>query len=136
MRGRHFFAYSLVLALTACGGGGGGDGSSASGGGGAGGGVSQPPPPPPQTPLVFSGVSTAAAISATNAGNIAANLITATGGAAGNSFGMQTSGSGVLTGVAIDSAQSCDSGTMRISGNRNNDGTGTLSIDYNACQNA
>lgn len=135
MRGRVLFAYSLVLALTACGGGGGGGsggGSPGAGAGGGGGGSSTPPPPPPQVPLVFSGVSTAASVSATNAGPIAANLMSAMGAAAGNSFGMQTSGG--LTGV--DATRTCDSGTMQVSGNLGSDGTGTLSINYNACRNA
>src|SRR5690349_19372362 len=136
MRGRLLFAYSLVIALAACGGGGGGGGSGGgTPGAGAGGGGSSTPPP--QVPLVFSGVSTAASVSATNAGALAANVMSVMGVAAGNSFGMHVvSRSGALAGVAVNSTQACDSGTMNISGNRNNDGTGTLSISYNACRSA
>jgi len=61
--------------------------------------------------------------------------MSAMGAAAGNSFGMQATGGG-LTGVAIDSTRPCDSGTMQVSGNVGSDGTGTLSINYNACRNA
>ena len=61
--------------------------------------------------------------------------MSAMGAAAGNSFGMQTTGGG-LTGVAVDSTRPCDSGTMQVSGNVGSDGTGTLSINYNACRNA
>src|SRR5690348_584079 len=136
MRGRLLFAYSLVLTLAACGGGGGGGsgGGTPGAGAGGGGGSSTPPPPPPQVPLVFSGVSTTASVSATNGGPIAANLMSALGAAAGNSFGMQVTGGSGLTGV--DATRTCDSGTMQVSGTVASDGTGTLSINYNACRNA
>ena len=137
MRGRQLFAFSLVLALAACGGGGGGGSGGGTPGAGAGGGGGGSATPPPQVPLVFSGVSTAASVSATNAGALAANVMSGMSVAAGNSFGMHVvSASGALAGVAVNSTQACDSGTMNISGNRNSDGTGTLSISYNACRNA
>jgi Bacterial TSP3 repeat len=135
MRGRLLFAYSLVVALAACGGGGGGGSGGGTPSAGAGGGGGSTPPPPAQVPLVFSGVSTAASVSATNAGALAADVMSVMGVAAGNSFGMQLTGKGGLTGAAIDS-KACDSGTMQVSGNVASNGTGTLSISYNACRNA
>src|SRR3954463_3969645 len=70
------FACSLVLGVTACGGGGDGGGGGRAGGGAA-------PPPPPQTPLVYSGATTAAAIGANNAGTVTANVVGATGATIG-----------------------------------------------------
>jgi len=60
--------------------------------------------------------------------------MSALGAAAGNSFGMQVTGGSGLTGV--DATRTCDSGTMQVSGTVASDGTGTLSINYNACRNA
>src|SRR4051812_28074679 len=156
------FAYSLVLGLTACGGGGDGGGGGSAGGSGT-------TPPPPQTPLVYSGATTAAAIGANNAGTVTANV----GGAAGPNIGgpvvaaparaesapasePQPTGAtgltrrlaqamhgsdlargpvaGALAGVAVDQTVPCDSGSMRISGDRAANGTGTLSVSYNACR--
>lgn len=69
MRRLEVLACSLVLGLTACGGGGGGGSTSSSSVGGGG------TPFPPQTPLSYSGVSTAATVSATNSAGITANVM-------------------------------------------------------------
>src|SRR3954466_5068675 len=156
------FAYSLVLGLTACGGGGDGGGGGSAGGSGA-------TPPPPQTPLVYSGATTAAAIGANNAGTVTANVVGATGATIGGpvvavsaraesapTSEPQPTGAtgltrrlaqamhatelarapvaGALAGVAVDQTVPCDSGSMRISGDRAANGTGTLSVSYNACR--
>jgi hypothetical protein len=42
--------------------------------------------------------------------------------------------SGALAGVAVDQTLPCDSGSWRISGDRAANGTGTLSVSYDACR--
>src|SRR4051812_15218452 len=161
MRRYQLFACYLVLGLTACGGRGG------DGGGGSAGGTSTPPPP--QTPLVYSGALTAAAIGANNAGTVAANIVgatSATGGGPVVAVSMRADSApasepqptgatglsrrlaqamhaselargpvgGVLAGVAVDQTVPCDSGSMRISGDRAANGTGTLAVSYDACR--
>jgi hypothetical protein len=126
-------------------------------------------PPPPQTPLVYSGATTAATVNANNAGTVASNVVGATGATVGGpvmgvsvradaapasapqptgATGLmrrlaqalhasdlaRASSSGTLAGVAVDQTVPCDSGTMRISGDRADNGTGTLSVSYNACR--
>ena len=75
MRRLYFLACPLVLALAACGGGG-SDSGAASGG--------STNNFPPQTPLTYTGVTTGAAVSATNAGAISANVVGASGAASGS----------------------------------------------------
>jgi len=160
MRRVHLFAFfSLVLGLTACGGGG-SDGSSSS--------VSSTSNFPPQTPLVYTGASTGASVTATSSGMVASNVIGASAAGASSSLlsgvsaqadatvaaqptgatGLarrlskalrsgalvQTGASGAMAGAAIDSTTACDSGTMHISGTLADNGTGTISVAYNACR--
>jgi hypothetical protein len=116
MRRVHLFACSfLVVGLTACGGGGGGgDGGSASSG-------SSGVPFPPQTPLTFGGVSTAAVITANNAGTITANVMgedrAAAGGGAVAGVSAQSDASsapqpGGATGLARRLAQATRQGEL------------------------
>lgn len=88
MRRVNLLACSLVVGLAACGGGGGG------GGGGPSTGASAPNSFPPQTPLVYSGVTTAAALTGTNAGLVASNVIGA---------GDAVTATGLVTGVSMHS---------------------------------
>jgi len=75
MRRLYFLAFPFVLALSACGGGGSDSGSSSS---------AATNNFPPQTPLTYSGVATGAAVSATNAATISANVTGASGAAGGS----------------------------------------------------
>lgn len=84
MRRTRLLACSLVLGLTACGGGGGG------------GGGETVAPPPPATPLVYTGATTAATITAANAATVASNVMGASGAAA----------NGSLTGVSATASAS------------------------------
>lgn len=84
MRRLYFLACPLVLALAACGGGGGSSSTSST--------SSTPSNPttatntfPPQVPITYSGATTAATVSSSNAGMISANVVGASG-AAGGSF--------------------------------------------------
>ncbi len=74
MRRLQFLAYSLVLGLSACGGGG-GSGDTVTGG--------STNNFPPQTPLVYSGATTAATLSATSAGTMASTVLGASGATVG-----------------------------------------------------
>src|SRR5205823_7405281 len=71
MRRLYFFAYFLVLGLTACGGGGGSSSSSSS----------PSDSFPPQTAVTFTGPQTDASVSATNAGMLASNVVGVSGAA-------------------------------------------------------
>lgn len=86
MRRVHLFAYSLVFGLAACGGGGGGDSPSTAASGAS--------SFPPQTPLVYSGATTAATLTGTSAGVVASNVIGA---------GDAVSATGLVTGVSMQS---------------------------------
>jgi hypothetical protein len=83
MRRNEWFAFSLLLGLTACGGGGGDGGGSV---GGAGGGGSTRSPVPPQTALTYSGNTMGAAVSATSASTLSSNVIGSSGAAMGSSL--------------------------------------------------
>jgi hypothetical protein len=87
MHRTQLFAYSLVLGLAACGGGGGGGGGVSGGGS-----VSTRSPVPPQTALTYSGVTTDANVSATNASLLTSSVIGATDSGLGGS---------VLAGVSV-----------------------------------
>lgn len=93
MRRLQFVVYSFVLGLTACGGGGGGDT------------VSTPPANnfPPQTPLTYTGVTTAATVNAASAGAIAANVLGASGAASG--------GGGAVAGVSAQGGATAEAPT-------------------------
>ena len=161
MRRANLLAYSLVLGLAACGGGGGDSPNT---------GASPAPAFPPQTPLVYSGAATAASLSATNSGTLAANVIGA--GDVGSTTGLVTGvslqatdgaaqaapagvsglsrrlgsalrdatprmpASGALTGAAVDTTTACSAGgSVRMFGNvSDSNGTGTITIHYNACR--
>lgn len=158
MRRLYFLACPLVLALSACGGGGSDSGSSSS---------TPTNNFPPQVALTYTGVTTGAALSATNAGPIAANVTGASGAAGGSvvvsavsaqgdtSTASQPTGAtglsrrlsaamrsgdvgksynGALAGAAINTTTPCDSGTMQVSGNTADNGTGTVNIAYNQCR--
>src|SRR6185295_4585809 len=132
MRGIPFVVCSLALALTAACGGGGGDGGgssagagSGSGGGGGGGGGGTTPPPPP-TPVVYGGVSTAAAISATNAGMIGSDVMTADRLV----HAMRTDD--LIN--AVSGTRTCESGSIGVTGNLAANGTGTVTVTFNACR--
>ncbi|HZQ35774.1 MAG TPA: hypothetical protein VFD32_07565, partial [Dehalococcoidia bacterium] len=153
------FAYFLVLGLTACGGGG-GDG----GGGSVGGSVAPPPPQTPLVYSGANNAATISASNAgTVSANVVGATSATVGGpvvavaaradaappaepqptgatgltrrlAQAMHAGALGSGSGALAGVAFDQTLACDSGSMRISGDRNANGTGTLSVSYDACR--
>ena len=74
MRRLYFLAFPIALALTACGGSG-DEGSSSTG---------ATNNFPPQTPLTYTGATTAATVSSTNAGMISANVVGASGAAGGS----------------------------------------------------
>ena len=134
MRGFPFVVSALVLALTACGGGGndggsstgagGGGGTGGSGGGGGGGGGTTPPPPP--TPVVYGGVATAATLSATNAGMIGSDVMTADRLV----HAMRTDD--LIQ--AVSGTRTCDSGSIGVTGNLAGNGTGTVTVTFNACR--
>ena len=86
MRRAHLLACTLVVGLAACGGGG-SDGTPNTG-------ANSAPAFPPQTPLVYSGATTAASLTATTSGTIASNVI-----GAGNTV----SATGLVTGVSMQS---------------------------------
>ena len=139
----------LVFAgmLTACGGGGGdGGGSGVGGGGGA-------------TPLVYSGNSSPAVITTSNAAQLTANILgsaNASGAVSGVSTGTESSGARELgrrligairatpslsrenrkrlTSDPVDRTQACDSGSVRIFGDVNQSGTGTLTFVWSNCR--
>jgi Bacterial TSP3 repeat len=159
MRRVQLFAYAfLVVGLTACGGGGSSSDSGSS--------VSTNTFPP-QTPLVYSGVTTGAAVTATSAGPVASNVIGAstTGGSSSLLGGVSAqasaapaqptgatgfmrrlaqalrtdslvsaTASGAKAGAAVDQTTNCDSGTIHVSGTLADNGTGTISVAYNACR--
>ena len=75
MRRLYFLACPLVLALTACG------GSSSDSGASSGATTNNFPP---QVPITYSGVTTAASVSSTNAATISANVVGASGAAGGS----------------------------------------------------
>lgn len=164
MRRVHLLACSLVVGLAACGGGGGGGESPNTA-------ASGPNSFPPQTPLVYSGVTTAATLSGTSAGTVASNVIgagdavSATGLVTGVSMQSQVGGavdpqptgisglsrrlggavrdamprlpdSDALAGAAIDSTTPCSGGgSTRMFGNTSDsNGTGTVTLHYNACR--
>ena len=79
MRRLQFLACSLVLGLAACGGGGGGGSSPATTTTSA-----NTNTFPPQVPITYTGVNTAASVSANNAGMISANVVGASGAAGGS----------------------------------------------------
>jgi len=78
MRRTKIFACLLAVGLASCGGGGGDSGS--------GSGSSTRSPVPTQTPIAYSGVTTGAALSATNTGAIASNIVGSSGAAVGGSI--------------------------------------------------
>ena len=159
MRRIQLFSYSLVLGLAACGGGG-GDG----GGGGASSVAPPPPQTPlvysgATTAAVVNannGGTVAAnvmgATGATAGGPVMAVSAIADAapasapqptGATGlmrrltqalHGSDLASGSSGALAGVAVDQTVACDSGSIRISGDRAANGTGTLSVSYNACR--
>src|SRR5690349_1722689 len=154
------FAYSLVLGLTACGGGGGGG----DGGGSASSVTPPPPQTPlvysgatTAATVSSNNAGTVAsnvigATGATGGGPVVAVSALADPapasapqptGATGlmrrltqalHGSDLASKSSGALAGVAVDQTVPCDSGSMRISGDRAADGTGTLSVSYNACR--
>ena len=130
MRAFPFVVGSLVLALTACGGGGGDGGGSStgagSGGGGGGGGGGGTTPPPPPTPVVYGGVTTAATISATNAAMLTSNVMA-------TDRMLQALRSDDLI-RAASGMRACDSGSIGVSGNLAANGTGSVTVTYNACR--
>jgi uncharacterized repeat protein (TIGR01451 family) len=134
----------LCAGLTGCSGGGGGGGGS---GGSVGGG---------DTPLTYNGVNTAANLSTTNAGSITANVV----GSGDVSQAVSLAGvapesgtvdvgrvvqrsvraltkprNGKLTSaIPFDDNFDCDSGSAHVFGTLNDNGTGTLQVQYNACR--
>ena len=156
MRRLQYLVSSLVLGLTACGGGGGDSGSGSTGATNT---------FPPQTPLTYTGVTTAATVSASTAGQLSSNVLGASGavGGGGAVAGVSAQGStsdqptGVtgfmrrlasasrpsdltvaggqaMAGAAIDTTTNCDSGSMHVTGNVADNGTGTVNVAYNACR--
>src|ERR1051325_10183640 len=135
----------LCAGLTGCSGGGGG------GGGGSGGSVGGG-----DTPLTYNGVNTAANLSTTNAGSITANVV----GSGDVSQAVSLAGvapesgtvdvgrvvqrsvraltkprKGKLTSaIPFDDNFDCDSGSAHVFGTLNDNGTGTLQVQYNACR--
>ena len=92
MRRLQYLVSSLVLGLTACGGGGGGDSPS-----------STPANTfPPQTPLTYTGVTTTATLSASNAGQMSSNVIGASAAAGGG---------GAVTGVSAQGSTTAEQPT-------------------------
>lgn len=150
---RHLFAgITVVIALTACGGGGGGGGSTS-------------PASTPTTPVLYTGVTTAAAISPTNASRLAENVV----GGGESSVGRALSGvaiagpmplasrssivdaarglaratgrlplragaSGAVAAAAVDQTEQCESGSVRLVGSLNDNGTGSLTITWSNCR--
>src|SRR5258708_24025319 len=47
---------------------------------------------------------------------------------------LAVAGGGGMAGVAVDNTTNCDSGTIHVSGSLADNGTGTLSVAYNACR--
>jgi len=161
MRRFQLFAYPLVLGLTACGGGG-GDGGGGAGGGAATPPPPQTPlvysgaNTAATVSATNAGTVAANVVGATGAtvgGPVVAVSMRADSapasepqptGATGLSRRLtqamhtsdlaRTSVAGVLAGVAVDQTVPCDSGSIRISGDRAANGTGTLSVSYNACR--
>lgn len=88
MRRSKIFVCLLAVGLASCGGGGGG--SSGSGGGSSRSAI------PPQTPITYNGATTGAALSATNTGAIASNVIGSSGAAVGGS---------ILAGVSVQGGE-------------------------------
>lgn len=142
---RELYVLALLVLLGGCGGGGGG------GGGG-------------QSPLVYSGSTSAATITPANASTLVADLFGSDNtaapiagasiqggdgarqggsGLAGHAWRLgrifartlPQAGTGATAGVIpVDDTTTCDSGTMRISGSLNDNGTGTLTVSYNSCR--
>ena len=129
MRGLSPIAFSLILGLAACGGdgnsgggstaGAGGGGGSVAGSGIGGGGTSAP------QPLVYSGATTAATLSATSTGAIAANVMAAGG---------VVRTSGLIGGASVVQPKACNSGAIRISGAIAANGTGDVSVTFDNCR--
>jgi hypothetical protein len=136
-------ALLLSAALAACSGGGGGGG----GGGGS------------TAPLVYTGNTSAANISGTNAALLVANVVggsdasgaflsAASGSDSGarpfalrlnralrGTPGLSGSNGRQLTSVPVNETDPCDSGTVSLSGDINqNTGTGTLNVTWNNCR--
>jgi len=135
----------LVAALAGCSGGGGGGGGG--GAGGAGG---------SDTPLTYIGVTSAANISVTNAGSITANVVGSGDVSQAISLAAVAPESGTIdvgralqrsvraltkprtakftSAIPFDENFDCDSGSVHVFGTLNDNGTGTLQVQYNACQ--
>src|SRR3954463_34019 len=156
------FAYSLVLGLTACGGGGDGGGGGSAGGSGTTPPPPQTPlgyfgaTTAATIGATNAGTVTANVVGATGAtigGPVVAVSARAESAPASEPQPTGATGlprrlaqamhgsdlaagpvAGVLAGVAVDQTVPCDSGSMRISGDRAANGTGTLSVSYNACR--
>ena len=156
MRRLQLLAYSLVLGLAACGGGGGG--STVSGGT-----TNNFPPQTPLTYAGATTAATVSATSgATIASNVmGASGATVGGGAiagvsaqgdatapaptgaagltrrlasAMHSSELAAASGGAMAGAAIDQTTACDSGSIHISGTVADNGTGSVSVAYNACR--
>jgi hypothetical protein len=138
---------AICVSVAGCGGGGGGGG----GDGAA-----------PAIPVTYSGSTAAATLTALNAGQIVANLTGGTGvvGSTGAAAGGSSNDRGALdiarqlnhafdrsvirpkggspTGaIPINDTSPCDSGgSVTISGTVSDNGTGTVSVTYSACQSA
>jgi hypothetical protein len=159
MRRIQLFAYSLVLGLTACGGGGGGGGEQSSAPANT-----FPPQVPLVYSGAGTAATVTATNTGMIASNvIGANAGAASGGLAGvsaqaesNPPSAQPTGvtgltrrltqamrsdalagarsGGWLAGAAKDETTLCDSGSVRVSGTLADNGTGTVSVAYNACR--
>lgn len=156
MRRANLLAYFLVLGLAACGGGGGGGdsgtssgGTSSAGGGtaGTGGGTTgtgtggTPPstrsPVPDQVALTYSGATAAATVNASTAATLASD----TAASARLTQAMRPEElvlmrqNGALTGASVTQTIACDSGSINVTGTvADNNGTGTISLDYVDCR--
>jgi len=144
MRRAYLLAYFMVVGLAACGGGGGGGSSGGSSGGtsggtsgsSTGGSTGTRSPVPDQVALTYSGATTAATVNATTAAKLTSNTVMGSRLAQTiNSEQIALIGqNSALTGAAVSQSIPCDTGSITISGNTNNTGTGTLAVDYVDCK--